>query len=149
MQDEHERIYQKVVAAEERYMERSVPYKLLRYIWELAEAGRPPEIRALRLQDCRIRGNKREVLDDVAQSFQKQHNQGQQRLRGTTRRKVQRLPRVFTAEQSEVIHHSRLTLGEIKEAVRLLREKRAREWTSWWRRHTRTWWHRSWMVWRT
>ena len=41
VEDEHERIYQKVVAEHERYMERAVPYKSLRYIRELAVAGRP------------------------------------------------------------------------------------------------------------
>ena len=47
VEDEHERVYQKVVAEHERYMERAVPYKSLRYIRELAEAGRPQEIRAV------------------------------------------------------------------------------------------------------
>ena len=53
VEDEHERIYQKVVAEHARYMERAVPYKSLRYIRELAEAGRPQEILAVRLQDGR------------------------------------------------------------------------------------------------
>ena len=35
------------------------------------------------------------------------------------------LPRVFTAEQSEDIHRSRVTLGEIKEAVKALRGKKS------------------------
>ena len=78
VEDEQERVYQKVVAEHERYMERAVPYKLLRYIRELAEAGRPQEIRAVRLQDGRVTGNKWEVLEEVAQSFRRQHNQGQQ-----------------------------------------------------------------------
>ena len=57
------------MAEHERYMERAVPYKSLRYIRELAEAGRPQEIRAVRLQDGRVTGNKRQVLEEVAQSF--------------------------------------------------------------------------------
>ena len=77
----------------------------------------------MRLQDGRVTGNKREVLEEVAESFRRQHNQEQQGLSGTTRRMVQALPRVFTAEQSEVIHLSRVTLGEIKEAVRALKRK--------------------------
>ena len=76
VEEEHERIYQKVVAEHERYMERAVPYKSLRYIRELAEAGKPQEIRAVRLQDGRVTGNKREVLEEVAQSFRREHNQG-------------------------------------------------------------------------
>ena len=43
VEEEHERIYQKVVAEHERYMERAVPYKSLRYIRELVEAGKPKE----------------------------------------------------------------------------------------------------------
>ena len=125
MEDEHERVYQKVVAEHERYMERAVPYKSLRYIRELAEAGKPQEIRALRLQDGRVTGNKREVLEEMAQSFRRQHNQGQQELSGITRRMVRALPRVFTAEQSETIHTNRVTLGEIKEAVRALKRKKS------------------------
>ena len=78
VEEEHERIYQKVVAEHERYMERAVLYKLLRYIRELAEAGKSQEIRAMRLQDGRVTGNKREVLEEVPQSFRRQHNQGQQ-----------------------------------------------------------------------
>ena len=57
VEDEHWRIYQKVVAEPERYMERAVPYKVLRYIWELVEAERPQEIRAVRLQDGPVMGN--------------------------------------------------------------------------------------------
>ena len=125
VQDEHERIYQKVVAEHERYMERPVLYKSLRYIRELAEAGRPQEMRAVRLQSCRVTGNKREVLEEVAQSFRRQHNRGQQGLSRTTRRMVQALPRVFTAEQSEAIHRSRVQRGEKKEAVRALKRKKS------------------------
>ena len=36
VEDEHKRVYQKVVAEHERYMERALPYKSLRYIRELA-----------------------------------------------------------------------------------------------------------------
>ena len=125
VEDEHERVYQKVVAEHERYMERAVPYKSLRYIRELSEAGRPQEIRAGRLQVGRVMGNKREVLEEVTQSFRRQYNQGQQEPSGTTRRMVRALPRVFKAEQSEAIHRSRVTLGEIKEAVRALKRKKS------------------------
>ena len=125
MEEEHERIYQKVVAEHERYMERAVLYKSLQYIRELAEAGKPQEIRAVRLQCGRVTGNKKEVLEEVAQSFRRQHNQGQQELSGITRRMLRALPRVFTAEQSEDIHRSRVTLGEIKEAVKALKGKKS------------------------
>ena len=124
MEEEHERIYQKVVAEHERYIERAVPYKSLRHIRELAEAGKPQEIRAVRLQCDRVTGNKKEVLEEVAQSFRRQHNQGQQGLSGITRRMVRVLPRVFTAEQSEEIHRSRVTLGEIEEAVKVLKREK-------------------------
>ena len=125
VEEEHERIYQKVVAEHERYMEGAVPYKSLRYIRELAEAAKPQKIRAVRLQCGRVTGNKKEVLQEVAQSFRRQHNQGQQSLSGITRRMVRALPRVFTAEKSEDIHRSRVTLGEIKEAVKALKGKKS------------------------
>ena len=125
VEEEHERIYQKVVAEHERYMERAVPYKSLRYIRELAKAGKPKEIRALRLQCGRVTGNKKEVPEEVAQSFRRQDTQGQQELSGITRRMVRALPRVFTAEQSEDIHRSRVTLGEINEAVKALKGKKS------------------------
>ena len=74
MEEKHESIYQKVVGEHERYMERAVPYKSLRYIRELAEAGKPQEIRAVRLQCGRVTGNKKEGLEEVAQSFRRWHN---------------------------------------------------------------------------
>ena len=61
----------------------------------------------------------------MAQSFRRQQNQGQQELSGITRRMVRALPRVFTAEQSEDIHRSRVTLGVIKEAVKALKGKKS------------------------
>ena len=125
VEEEHERIYQKVVAEHEWYMERAVPYKSLRYIRELAEAGKPQEIRVVRLQDGRGTGNKREVLEEVARSFRRKHNQGQQELSGITQRMIRALPRVFEAEQSEDIHRSRVTLGEIKEAVQAVKRKKS------------------------
>ena len=70
-------------------------------------------------------GKKKEVQEEVAQSFRRQHNQGQQELSGITRRMVRALPRVFTAEQSEDIHRGRVTLGEIKEAVKALKGKKS------------------------
>ena len=114
-----------MVAEHERYMERAVPYTSLRYIRELAEAGKPKEIRAVGLQCGRVTGNKKEVLEESAQSFRRQHHQGQQELSGITRRMVGALPRVFTAEQSEDIHRSRVTLGERKEAVKALKGKKS------------------------
>ena len=125
VEEEHERIYQKVVAEHVWHMEGAVPHKSLRYIRELAEAGKPREIRAVRLQCGRVTGNKKEVLEEVAQSFRRQHNQGQQELSGITRRMVRVLPRVFTAKQSEDIHRSRVTLGEIQEAVKALKGKKS------------------------
>ena len=91
VENEHERVYQKVVAEHERYMERAVPHKSVRYIWELAEAGQPREIRALRLQDGRVTDNKWEQRREVAESFRGQHNQGQHTLSETTRRMVRAL----------------------------------------------------------
>ena len=79
----------------------------------------------MRLQDGRVTSNKREVLEEVAQSFRKQHNQGRQGLSKTTRRMVQALQMVFTAEQRQAIHRSRVTLEEIKEAVRALKRKKS------------------------
>ena len=75
----------------------------------------------MRLQHGRVTGNKKVGLEEVVQSFQKQHNQGQQRLSEITRRRVQVLPRMFTAEQREAIHRRRVLLGEVKEAVRALK----------------------------
>ena len=83
------------------------------------------KIRAARLQCGRVTGNKKEGLEEVAQSFRRQHNEGQQELSGITRRMVRALPRVFTAEQSEDIHRSRVTLGKIKEAVKALKGKKS------------------------
>ena len=68
VKDEHGRIYQKVMAEHERYMERAVRYKSLRYNWELAKAGRPQEITGARLRDGRVTSNKRRVLAEVAGS---------------------------------------------------------------------------------
>ena len=67
VEEEHKRIYQKVVAEHERYMERAVPYKSLRYIRELAEAGKPQKNRAVRLQ-C---GNKKESAGGDGAELQK------------------------------------------------------------------------------
>ena len=79
----------------------------------------------MRLQDCRVTGNKREVPEEVGQSFWEQHSEGQQGLSKTTRRMVRALPRWFTEEQSEAIHRSRVTLAEIREAVRALKRKKS------------------------
>ena len=125
MEDEHGRVYQKVVAEHQRYMETAVPDKSLRYIPEIAEAGQPQEIRAVRLQDGRVTGNKQEVLEAVAESFGTKHNQGQPGLREIRRRMVQALPQMFTEEQSEAIHRRRGTLGEKTEVVRALKKKKS------------------------
>ena len=125
MEDEYDKVYQKVLAEHERYMERAVPYKSLRYIRQLAKAGQPQEIRAVRLQDGRVTGKKQEVLEEVAESFQGQHNQDQQGLSETTLRMVGALPRVFNAEQSEAIRRRKETLGEMKEAVQALKRKKS------------------------
>ena len=79
----------------------------------------------MRLEVGRVTGNKREVLTEVAQSFRRQHNQGQQELSGITRRMIRAFLRVFTAERSEDIHCSRVTLGDIKEAVQALKSKKS------------------------
>ena len=127
VENEHESVYQKVVAEHEWCLERAVPYKTLRYIQELAEAGRPQEIRAVRLRDGRAPGNRQEVLEEEAKSFWEQHSQGQQGLSETTRRMFRALLRVFTEQQSEAIHRSRVTLGEITGVVRAVKRKKSPE----------------------
>ena len=112
MEEEHERIYQKVVAEHERYMERAVPYTSLRYIRELAEAQKPEEIRMVRLLCGRVTGNKKEVLEEVAPSFRRQHNQGQQELTWITRSMVRALPRVCHAPPDELDSAGISTTGE-------------------------------------
>ena len=79
----------------------------------------------MRLQDGSVTGNKREVLEEVIQSFRRHHNKGQQELSRITRRMVRALPRVFAAEQSEAIPRSRVKLGKIKKAVRALKRKKS------------------------
>ena len=125
VEDEHECIYSRGVAEHERYMERVVPYKSLRYIRELAEAGRPHEMKAVRLPDGRVTGNKREVLAAVAESFRTQHNTGQKGLGETTRKMVRAPPQVFTKEQSRAIHNRRVTLEEMGTAVQALKRKKS------------------------
>ena len=88
MGNEHERVYQKVLAEHTRYMARAVAYKSLRYISELAGAGQPQEIRTVRLQDGRVTGNNQEALKEVAESLRGQHNEGRQGLNEMTRRMV-------------------------------------------------------------
>ena len=68
---------------------------------------------------------KTEVLEAVAETFRRQHNQGQQELRDTTRRIVRALPRVFTEERGKAIHRRRVTLGGITEAMRTHRRKKS------------------------
>ena len=85
----------------------------------------------------------------MAQSFWEQHNQGQQGLSKTTQRMVRALPRVFTEEQSEARHRSIVTLGEIKEAVRVVQRKKSPGVDQLVAgRHTRTSGCLNWMVWR-
>ena len=79
----------------------------------------------MRLQDGRVTGNKQEVLEEVAQSFRRQHNQGQQEISAITQTMIRGLMRVFTAEQSEDIHRSRVTLWEMKEAVQAIKRKKS------------------------
>ena len=92
-------------------MERAVSYKSLRYIRELAEVPQPEEIKAVRLQDGRVTGNKPEILAAMAESFPGQHIQGQWGLSETTQRMVWALPRTFKEEPSEAIHRRRVTMG--------------------------------------
>ena len=77
------------------------------------------------LQDGRVMGNKREVLDAVLESFRGQHNEGQQGLGETTQSRVRALPRVFTEEQSEPTHRRTVTLGEKMEAVPARKRKKS------------------------
>ena len=76
VEDQHGRIYRNMVAEDERYTEKKVPYKSLRYIQELAEAGRPQERKTVRLQDCRVTGNIQEVLAAVDERFLVEAQQG-------------------------------------------------------------------------
>ena len=60
-----------------------------------------------------------------AGEFQEAAQPGAAGANGITRRMVGALPRVYRAEQSEDIHRSRVTLGEIKEAVKALKGKKS------------------------
>ena len=75
VEEENERIYHKVVAEHERYMERAVPYKSLRYIRELAEAGKPQDIRAVGLQGGRGGTEFQEAAQPGAAGAQRDHTE--------------------------------------------------------------------------
>ena len=104
VEEEHERIYQKVVAEHERYMERAVPYKTA--VWQGHE-------------------QQKGSAGGGGAEFQEAAQPGAAGAQHITQRMVRALPRVFTAEQSEDIHRSRVTLGEIKEAVRAFKGKKS------------------------
>ena len=75
-------------------MERAVPYNSLRYIWELAAAGKRQEITPVRPPHRRITGNKQKVVAAEAESIRRQHNKGEQWLSETTQRMLRALPAV-------------------------------------------------------
>ena len=65
------------------------------------------------------------MLEATAESFRRQHHQGQKELSENTQRIVRALPQVFREEQSEAIDRRWVTLGEITDAVRALKRKKS------------------------
>ena len=93
------------------------PYKSLKHVDKvLGETGQRG-IKAVRLQDCTVTNDPKVVLEEVLNSFLRQHNTEDGELSAYTEELISHLPKLYNWTQRRDMHRTPFTIRELHEVL--------------------------------
>ena len=102
---------------QQRYFQSPQPYKSLKHVDKvLGETGHRG-IKAVRLQDGTVTNDPKVVLEEVLNSFLRQHNTEDGELSAYTEELISRLPKLYNWTQQRDMHRTPFTIRELDEVL--------------------------------
>ena len=116
----HTRRAKELAQEQQRYFQNPQPYKSLKHLDKvLAETGHRG-IKAVRLQDGTVTNNPKVVLEEVLNSFLRQHNTEDGELSAYTEELISHLPKLYNRTQRRDMHQTPFTIQELDEVLHKL-----------------------------
>ena len=117
----HVRRAKELAQEQQRYFPNTRTYKSLKHVDKaLGEAGHQG-INAVRLQDGTVTDDPKVVLEEVLNSFLRQHNTEDGELSAYTEVLISHLPKLYNRSQRQKIHRTPFTIRELDEVLYKLR----------------------------
>ena len=111
----HVRRAKELAQGQQRYFQNPQPYKYLKHVDKvLGETGHRG-IKAVRLQDSTVTNDPKVVLEEVLNSFLRQHNTGDGELSAYTEELISHLPKLYNRTQRRDMHRAPFTIRELNE----------------------------------
>ena len=113
----HIRLPKEVAQEQQRYFQNPQPYKSLKHVDKvLGETGHRG-IKAVRLQDGTVTNDPKVVLEEVLNSFLRQHNTEDGELSAYTEELISQLPKLYNRTQRRDMHRTPFTIRELDEVL--------------------------------
>ena len=113
----HVRLAKELAQEQQRYFQNPVPYNSLKHVDKvLGETGHRG-IKAVRLQDSTVTNDPEVVLEEVLNSFQRQHNTEDEELSAYTEELISHLPKLDNQRQRRDMHRTPFTIRELDEVL--------------------------------
>ena len=102
---------------QQRYFQNPPPYKSLKHLGKvLGETGHRG-IKAVCLQDGTVTNDPKVVLEEVLNSFQRQHNTEDEELSAYTKELISHLPKLYNQTQLRDMHRTPFTIRDFDEVL--------------------------------
>ena len=113
----HIRRAKELAQEQQRYFQNPQPYKSLKHVDKvLGETGHRG-IKAVRLQDGTVTNDPKVVLEEVLNSFLRQHNTEDGELSAYTEELISHLPKLYNRTQRRDMHRAPFTIWELDEVL--------------------------------
>jgi hypothetical protein len=113
----HVRRAKELAQEQQRYFQNPQPYKSLKHVDKvLGETGHRG-IKAVRLQDGTVTNDPKVVLEEVLNSFLRQHNTEDGELSAYTEELISHLPKLYNRTQRRDMHRTPFTIRELDEVL--------------------------------
>ena len=116
----HIRREKELAQEQQRYFQNPQPYKSLKHVEHvLVETGHRG-IKAVRLQDGTVTNDPKVVLEEVLNSFLRQHNTEDGELSAYREELISHLPKLYNRTQRRDMHRTPFTIRELDEVLNKL-----------------------------
>ena len=122
----HIRRAKELAQEQQRYFQNPQPYKSLKHVAKvLGETGHRG-IKAVRLQDGTVTNDPKVVLEEVLNSFLRQHNTEDGELSAYSEELISHLPKLYNRTQRRDMHRTPFTIRELHEVLNKLQSGKTR-----------------------
>ena len=113
----HVRRAKELAQEQQRYFQNPQPYKSLKHVDKILGETGHRGIKAVRLQDGTVTNDPKVVLEEVFNSFQRQHNTEDGELSAYTEELKSHLPKHYNRTQQRDMHQTPFTIRELDEVL--------------------------------